>query len=80
MKQLTEADKSACHPQDIGNQRWKDECAAYYVPVFFLEGVHHRHILVLSHWLGKEKTTWRKKEKDVKKKINQMMMKNKRRR
>lgn len=62
MKQLTEADKSTCHPQDIGNQRRKDECAAYNVSIFFLEGVHHCHVLVLPHWLGKEKTTWYKQE------------------
>lgn len=71
VKQLTQADESACHPQHIGNQRRQDERAAQNVPVFVLEGVHHRHVLVLSHWLGEEKAACRgtKTSKDSKRRF-----------
>lgn len=62
MKQLTQADQSTCHPQDIGNQCGQDQHTAHDVPILLLEGVHHRHILVLSHRLGKEKATWIRRE------------------
>lgn len=59
---LTQADECACHPQDISNQCWEDQRTAQNIPILLLEGVHHGHIPVLSHGLGKEKATWSRRE------------------
>lgn len=57
---VTQAYQRWCHPNNFGHQRCHRQKATQSVSVLDAERVHHGHVLLVSHRLSEEKTTFKR--------------------
>ena len=62
---VTQAYQRRCHPNNFGHQRRHRQKATQSVSVLDAERVHHGHVLLVSHRLSEEKTTFKRDAGEV---------------
>lgn len=57
---LTQRCQDSCKPEHLSKQWRNKKQASHHVPICFLKGIHHCHVILGSHWIYKEETTYQK--------------------